>query len=384
MDFTQFDYDKYLRDLEYSPNTRWFVKVFLVSAVVALGTGFWHFCSFAIMRDNSSGIVGIENNVWISLFRSAICALGFIGVAIRWEESFTTLLRLPLLLLLLIFSFLSTFWSNSPSTTLADSIFFLLIAVFSMAIAQNIEQKKIPLLFAYSSLILVISQLLLSMLDKENGFSKSISSSEISLLVVSSLYALVLDRKYLHFWIVVVIFSFFVAIYVKEYSAIFSFVSFIVTYFSKKLAANSNDSSFRLSTNIVLILIISMMYAIFISSPAIDSLMKFLESLGNKTSFGIGFGGPDKSLISNFVFGLGTLGMFLGCLNILSFFGIVILSQNTHYLIMAYCAGLTTIVLVSPNNVNYGGVVMCALLSIIFTIMEDIPRDNDPLFINRF
>jgi hypothetical protein len=291
--------------------------VFAVFVLIVLQPVFWQMISIVVPQ--ASFIVG---SVGIELLVSAILALGFVGVAVKWEAALYISQRNLLVYFLVAICFTSVFWSLNPAFTLKETLNFLLVIVFGLALALRFGEGRLSFIFAISSFIMLCGQMLLSITNLENAISLAPNSNELALCIISSSWAFIANKNLRVLFAPILLFSLVVSLLTLNILAIVAIVSILAGAIIIYLNRAAIGVVISLAGSISILLFAFTALIMFFGENSANYLNDRFSDFSKSQLLGIGFGVSQNTLIGNFIEGMGIIGLVLGLL--LIFFALII------------------------------------------------------------
>lgn len=137
-----------------------------------------------------------------TLIRAAVCALGFIVLAARWEHTVRAVVRDPLPLLVIASALATTAWAADRAATAQAGLILLLAWVFGAALAIRYGAPDLARMAALASLVLVLSAVSGQLAGGGPVAGVQVPAGELGVALVACLWAAGSDPAWRSGWLV--------------------------------------------------------------------------------------------------------------------------------------------------------------------------------------
>ncbi|MCU0882274.1 MAG: hypothetical protein MUF14_06360 [Hyphomonadaceae bacterium] len=88
---------------------------------------------------------GGELPLVVTVTKAAICAVGFVSLAVQWERGLGLLMRSPLLVVLLVLAPVSALWAGNPAPTLQQGLLLGMVVITGLGLAMRLTAAELAL-----------------------------------------------------------------------------------------------------------------------------------------------------------------------------------------------------------------------------------------------
>lgn len=294
-----------------NPIAGWDIAIAAI-ALACMTTGFWRLWPNALpLNDAPLGPI---------ILKAGIAALGFVGIASRWEDTLQATLRNPFGIVMIVLACASSIWAIAPSEALRNGILFLVIWGFGIALSLRFKPAELAEICGFAGIFGVVMQVTahkgLPSVDHFDG--------DLAFALIGSVWAAMAVRARRTIWIIAAGLCFAFATASTEKAAMGAVLGFA---FGIGLAAFGSALGKRGAISVLIaawIIVISVIgltiFLMFSAAPIGESVSRYFTNLGDAMIIGQGFGVTGQSVGASFGGGLGLLGTAVVALVVLSTF----------------------------------------------------------------
>jgi hypothetical protein len=285
-----------------NPMAGWDIVVAAI-ALAAMTTGFWRLWPDALaLNDAPLGPV---------ILKAGIAALGFVGIASRWEQSWSATLRNPFGLVLVALACASTLWSIAPSEALRHGILLLVLWGFGISLALRFKSLELAEICGFAGVVGVVMQVTahkgVPPVDHFDG--------DLAFALIGSAWAALRVPARRMTWIIATGLCFAFAFAAVERATLGAILGFVfglgLAAFGTMLAKRGTVSVLVTAWAIVAAIVALTMFAMFGAAPLTEAISRYFSDLGSSMIIGQGFGVIGQSVGAGIGAGLGILGTCL-------------------------------------------------------------------------
>jgi hypothetical protein len=279
-------------------------------ALACMTAGFWRLWPNAlVLNDAPFGPI---------ILKAGIAALGFVGVASRWEDTMRATVRNPFGLVLIALACGSAIWAMVPGETVRNGILLLVIWCFGIALALRFKASEFSEICGFAGIFAVVMQVTahegVPPVDHFDG--------DLAFALVACAWAAMANPARRTVWMISAGLCFAFAFASTEratFGAILGFVFGLgLAFVGGSLAKRGTISILIAAWGIVAAIVMATAFIMFAAVPVFDSISLFFTNLGTAMIIGNGFGAAGQSVGDSLGAGLGVLGTGVALLVVLS------------------------------------------------------------------
>jgi hypothetical protein len=281
-------------------------------ALACMTTGFWRLWPDALaLNDAPLGPI---------ILKAGLAALGFVGIASRWEASLSGIIRNPFGMVLIALACASAIWAVVPSQALRHGILLLVLWGFGMSLSLRFKSVELAEICGFAGIFGVVMQVTahkgVPPVDHFDG--------DLAFAVIGCAWAALATPARRTLWLIATGLCFACAFAASEratFGAILGFVFGMGLVTASNAIAKRGAISVLIAAWVILAAIVALtLFALFGAAPVADSVSRYFTDLGSAMIIGQGFGIAGQSVGDSVGAGLGLLGACVGGLVILSTF----------------------------------------------------------------
>jgi hypothetical protein len=270
-------------------------------ALACMTTGFWRLWPGALMLEDAP--------LGPLIFKAGLAALGFVGIATRWEDTIRALATNPTSLVLLLLACVSPFWAITPLDSMRNAIILLVVWGFGVALILRFKPQELAEICGFAGIFGLIAQFMahkgipsLQALDGDAAFA-----------VMACAWAAWLVPARRLIWLAGLGVSCLVASIASDGSALGGLVGLLVGLGIAKASAVARRGgavSIIVTAWVIVACIVGVTtFALFAAQSVTLHLLDFFFALGNQSLLGQGFGSGSQSIADALGGGLGIVGV---------------------------------------------------------------------------
>lgn len=243
------------------------------------------------------------------ILKAGLASLGFVAIASRWEAALRGVATNPMAFILISLACVSGVWAITPAFTLQQSILFLVVWSFGMALALRFRPAELAEICAFAGVFGLVMHT-----AAQNGVpSVTYFDGDLAFAFIGSLWAAVSIPARRMLWLLCAGICAALAFAAGDVATLGALLGFGVGYafalYGGLLAKQGAIPILISAWLIVAVLILTTFLVMFGAGPLGSQVSQFLTALGPHMVLGQGFGGLDPSVASSLGAGLGLLGM---------------------------------------------------------------------------
>jgi hypothetical protein len=273
-------------------------------SLACMTSGFWRLWPGAVALDDAP--------LGALILKSGIAALGFVGIATRWEDVVKAWARNPLVLVLLALACSSTIWAIVPADALRNSIILIVVWIFGIALCLRFKPRELSEICAFAGLFGLMAQF-----GAHQGMPPvSAFDGDVAFGVIGCAWAAWCVPSRRSMWILALGVCCTLGFAAGD-TVVFGAGAGLIIGFGlaqvSALQARQGGVSVIVSAWVIVALIIGVtLFALFGAAPVTTKIAAFFEALGAQAVLGQGFGTQGHSVASSLGAGLGLVGVALG------------------------------------------------------------------------
>jgi hypothetical protein len=297
----------------------WDVGVAAV-ALAFMTAGFWRLWPNALQLSDAP--------IGPLILKSAVAALGFVGVATRWEDTMRAIARNPLVLVLMALASCSAFWAFAPAEAFRNSIIFIVIWFFGIALTLRFRPRDLAEICAFAGLFGLMAQF-----AAHQGMPPvSVFDGDVAFAIIGSAWAALCVPARRSLWFLVLGSCCALAFAAGDLPSLGAVVGFLIGLGVAQLGAirsrNGAISVIVTAWVLVAMIIAVTLFVLFGADPVSNHIARFFDALGPSALIGQGFGVGGQSMASAFGAGLGVVGIALIALIVFASLFQMLLAEN--------------------------------------------------------
>ena len=275
-------------------------------ALACMTSGFWRLWPGALMLS--------EVPLAPMIVQAGLAALGFVAIATRWEETARALAYNPFVLVLLVLACASAIWAIIPATALRNAIMLIAIWSFGIALALRFRPRELAEICAFAGFIGLLAQFA----AHQSMPPVSAFDGDVAFAITTSAWAAwrVPSRRLL--WLIALGGSCVLGFAAGDSASLGAAIGLIIGLgFAKTglLARQHSGISIIVTAwALVVLTVVSTLFALFGADPLFSTMSRFLNNLGPHMMIGQGFGLAGQSVANSLGVGLGIVGVVLSIL----------------------------------------------------------------------
>lgn len=306
-------------------NVSLFDYMFAVLSILFLSDNFWQIIIKIFPQSNL-----FSNAIIVETLRSAIMALGFVGIAVKWEIAIKILGRFFIFLFGIALAIMSVFWSIDPAFSLHQGLNLLLLMCFSLALALRFELVNLSILAVSIAIFSIISQFALMVLKLPQTENLLFQNGEIAFLLVSSIWACFSIRKYQLIFAPIALFSAIIGVFSQDILVIGAILAMICAWAMINIFRFNHNVEIGIASVISIFMFLGALVILTLGNSISNALSDFYSQFDLKTILGQGFGIGENNIKSYFGAGLGLLGLCYGMLFLFFCLAIISIKARSH------------------------------------------------------
>lgn len=272
-------------------------------SLACMTSGFWRLWPGAVMLDDAP--------LGALILKSGIAALGFVGIATRWEDVMKAWARNPLVLVLLALACSSTIWAIVPADALRNSIILIVVWVFGIALCLRFKARELSEICAFGALFGLMAQF-----GAHQGMPPvSAFDGDVAFGVIGCAWAAWCVPSRRSLWILALGVCCTLGFAAGDIALFGAGAGLIVGFGLAQvsaLQAKRGGVSVMVSAWVIVALIVGVtLFALFGAAPVTTKIAAFFQALGSQAVLGQGFGTQGHSVASSLGAGLGIVGVAL-------------------------------------------------------------------------
>lgn len=315
-----------------------FDYLFSALSILLLSDNFWQIIIRAFPQSKLFG-----DEIIIETLQSAILALGFVGIAVKWEIATKIMSRFFILLIGIALAIVSVFWSYDPALSLHQALNFSLLIAFSLALALRFDLKRLSLLAFSIGLFAIFAQFALELLQLPQMNGLLFKNGEIAFLLVTTVWACYANQKYQYFLAPIALFCAMIGIFAQDIIAIGVIISMFAAWAIINIFRISQSVEIGIAGAISIFMFLGAIFILFNGNAVSIILSNAYSEINLNTILGQGFAIGENTIAGNFGKGLGFLGLSYGMLFLFFCMAIISIKARTHKYISLVIFGFFTI-----------------------------------------
>jgi hypothetical protein len=333
-------------------------------ALACMTSGFWRLWPDALaLNDAPLGPI---------VLKAGLAALGFVGIASRWEASLSGVIRNPFGLVLIALACASAVWAVVPSQALRHGILLLVMWGFGMSLSLRFKSAELAEICGFAGIFGVVMQVTahkgVPPVDHFDG--------DLAFALIGCAWATLATPARRTIWLIATGLCFACAFAATEratFGAILGFVFGLGVVTASNAIVKRGAVSVLIAAWVIVAAIVALtLFALFGAAPVADNVSRFFTDLGAAMIIGQGFGVAGQSVGDSLGAGLGLLGSCVGGLVILSkFFQALFGNPAGRQALMGragVCFACVGAIVVAPQEVAMFGPILVLFAATSFAI----------------
>jgi hypothetical protein len=333
-------------------------------ALACMTTGFWRLWPEASQLN--------EAPLGPIMLKAGLAALGFVGIASRWEDALRAFSRNPLALVLIALACASSIWAVVPAEALRHGILFLVIWGFGIALTLRFKSTELAEICGFAGIFALVMQMTahkgVPPMDHFDG--------DLAFALVGCAWAAWSVPTRRTIWIIATgicaAFAFASGDTASLGAGLGLMFGLILAQVGARLGKKGAVSILVTAWLIVAFVVALTAFVMFGADPVSDSVSRYFSDLGPNMVIGQGFGVAGQSASDSIGAGLGILGLGVAALVVLATFFQALFGNpsggtaSTGYVGVSFaCVGA---ILASPSEVTIFGPICLLFAGASFSI----------------
>jgi hypothetical protein len=294
-----------------SPLAGWDIAI-AAFAIAFMTAGFWRLWPQALnMQDAPLGPI---------MLKAGVAALGFVGIASRWEDTLRAVVHNPLGLVLLALALISSVWAIVPTEALRHGILFLVIWGFGIALTLRFKSAELAEICGFAG----VSALIMQVTAHKGAPLVEHFDGDLAFAFIGCAWAALRVPARRTLWIIATVITIALAFASGERATLGAFLGFafgLGLAFSGGLIARRGAVSLVLAAWVIVAALVALtLFVMFGADPVSASVTRYFSELGSAMVIGQGFGSVGQSVADSVGAGLGLLGISVAALVVLATF----------------------------------------------------------------
>jgi hypothetical protein len=333
-------------------------------ALACMTTGFWRLWPEASQLN--------EAPLGPIMLKAGLAALGFVGIASRWEDALRAFSRNPLALVLIALACSSSLWAVVPAEALRHGILFLVIWGLGIALTLRFKSTELAEICGFAGIFALVMQMTAHKgVPPMNHFD-----GDLAFALIGCAWAAwsVPTRRTIWFIAtgICAAFAFASGDTASLGAGLGLIFGLILAQVGNRLSKKGAVSILVAAWLIVAFVVALTAFVMFGADPVSENVSRYFSDLGPNMVIGQGFGVAGQSASSSIGAGLGILGLGVATLVVLAtFFQALFGNPSGGTVSMGYvgvsfaCVGA---ILASPNEVTIFGPICLLFAGASFSI----------------
>lgn len=333
-------------------------------ALACMTTGFWRLWPGALMLEDAP--------LGPMILKAGLAALGFVAIAMRWEETLRTYLTNPTAIVVLVLALVSPLWALNPADALRNAILLVVIWGFGIALTLRFQPSELAEICAFAGIFGILAQFI-----AHQGLAPSqASDGDLAFAVLALAWAAWLVPQRRLFWLLGLVCCAALAVAARDMGALGAGLGLVLGLGLAKagaVARRGGAVSVIMMAWVICACIVGVtVFALFGAQLAIARIGDFFGAMGSHSILGQGFGSGNNSIAGAFGVGLGIVGI---CTVLLAVFATLFQALLRKSNSAPHAQAVTAVwfatlgaMIVSPHEVAVFGPLIIAFVASSFSI----------------